>query len=138
MQTYVIIGASSGIGLTLAKILTADNHRVIGTFNSSERLPDSQLLSYHQLNVLDDNPPIDFIPEVIDGLVYCPGSINLKPFARIRPADFVADYNLQVVGACGPILHVQGDHLRFDGIANGSVVILDLVSLHFLWATVAA
>jgi len=41
------------------------------------------------------------IPEVesLDGLVYCPGSINLKPFHRIKPEAFVDDFNLQVVGA---------------------------------------
>ena len=42
---------------------------------------------------------LDFIPDHLDGLVYAPGSINLKPFKRIKPEDFVADYQLQVVGA---------------------------------------
>lgn len=36
---------------------------------------------------------------MIDGLVYCPGSIHLRPFERIKPSDFTADYELQVVGA---------------------------------------
>ena len=39
------------------------------------------------------------MPETIDGLVYCPGSITLKPFSRIKPELFINDFQLQVVGA---------------------------------------
>jgi NAD(P)-dependent dehydrogenase (short-subunit alcohol dehydrogenase family) len=51
------------------------------------------------LDVLSNSYDLSFLPEQIDGLVYCPGAINLKPFARIKPEDFVADYELQVLGA---------------------------------------
>jgi NAD(P)-dependent dehydrogenase (short-subunit alcohol dehydrogenase family) len=39
------------------------------------------------------------LPDVIDGLVYCPGSINLKPFHRFSDDDFMKDFELQVLGA---------------------------------------
>jgi NAD(P)-dependent dehydrogenase (short-subunit alcohol dehydrogenase family) len=32
-------------------------------------------------------------------MVYCPGKINLKPFARLKPEDFIEDYKIQVLGA---------------------------------------
>jgi NAD(P)-dependent dehydrogenase (short-subunit alcohol dehydrogenase family) len=97
MKNYVIIGASTGIGRQTALQL-ATHSNVFGTYNktSTESTPN---LSYHLVNVLDENIDLSFLPETIDGLVYCPGSINLKPFARIKPEDFVQDYQLQVVGA---------------------------------------
>jgi NAD(P)-dependent dehydrogenase (short-subunit alcohol dehydrogenase family) len=48
---------------------------------------------------MEDELNMDFIPETIDGLVYCVGSINLKPFKRIKPENFLEDFSLQVVGA---------------------------------------
>ena len=39
------------------------------------------------------------LPEKLDGLVYCPGSINLRPFARISDAEFLNDFEINVLGA---------------------------------------
>ena len=49
--------------------------------------------------MLDENINLDFLPASIDGIVYCPGAISLRPFNRIPADDFIKDYNLQVVGA---------------------------------------
>jgi NAD(P)-dependent dehydrogenase (short-subunit alcohol dehydrogenase family) len=49
--------------------------------------------------VLDQEIDLPFLPQQLDGLVYCPGSVNLKPFQRIKPEEFISDYELQVVGA---------------------------------------
>lgn len=97
MQNYLIIGASSGIGLATAQLLAKDN-QVYGTYctTNTEHVNNIQ---YHYYNVLDENIDLSYLPETIDGVVYCPGSINLKPFARIKPEDFIQDYQLQVVGA---------------------------------------
>jgi len=94
MKNYLIIGASSGIGKALAKTLLAEGHQVVGTYNTTP--PSIENVSFHHYDL---NGEPDFIPEVLDGLVYCPGSINLLPFKRIKPEDFTADFNLQVVGA---------------------------------------
>lgn len=99
MSTVLIIGASSGIGQQLAQQLTASGQTVIGTYYTSTDNPDCPGLTFHHCNVLDDQPDFSFIPEVLDGIVYCPGSISLKPFHRIKPQDFEADYKLQVTGA---------------------------------------
>ena len=94
MKNYLIIGASSGIGKALAKTLVEEGHQVIGTYNNTT--PDNEQVQFHHYDVNDD---IDFIPERLDGLVYCPGSINLLPFRRIKPEAFIEDFKLQVVGA---------------------------------------
>ena len=97
MKTYIIIGASSGIGLQLAKTLAEKGDTVIGTYNSHP-LENSQTITYHPLNVTAAELDLSFFPEVIDGIIYCPGSINLKPFGRIKAEDFLSDFNLQVGG----------------------------------------
>ena len=97
MKTYIIIGASSGIGLQLAKTLADKGDTVIGTYNSHP-LENSENITYHSLNVTAAELDLSFFPEVIDGIIYCPGSINLKPFGRIKAEDFLSDFNLQVGG----------------------------------------
>ncbi|MFM8738695.1 MAG: SDR family NAD(P)-dependent oxidoreductase [Cytophagales bacterium] len=99
MQNQVIIGASSGIGRALAQLLANEGHRVYGTFNKTTENRPEGLTGYAHLNVLDENPDFSFLPDSIDGLAYCPGAVNLKPFARIKPEDFISDYQLQLVGA---------------------------------------
>jgi len=99
MSNYFIVGASSGIGKQLGLQLSQAGHNVFGTyFKNGADLKDSSI-EFHQLNVLDDDINVDFLPPSIDSLVYCPGSINLKPFTRIQASEFVADFNLQVLGA---------------------------------------
>lgn len=99
MQNYLIIGASSGIGQQLARQLAEPGRNVIATFNKTLPPAENPNIRYHHLNVLEDNLSFDFLPDELAGLVYCPGSINLKPFERIKPADFERDYQLQVTGA---------------------------------------
>ena len=104
MKTYIIIGASSGIGLQLAKTLADKGNTVIGTYNSHP-LENSDNITYHPLNVTEAELDLSFFPEVIDGLIYCPGSINLKPFGRIKAEDFLSDFNLQVGGLIKVLQH---------------------------------
>lgn len=97
MKNFVIIGGSTGIGKTLAENLSV-HHNVIATFNNTQS-DDSLKVNYHHFNVLDFQSAPDFLPEVIDGLVYCVGAIQLKPFHRIQESEFLQDYQKQVVGA---------------------------------------
>ncbi len=99
MKNILIIGGSSGIGLQLAKQLAGENYNVIATFNKTDVLEQINGISFNHLDVLGSDLDFSFLPDVIDGFVYCPGSISLKPFGRIKPEDFQNDYNLNVIGA---------------------------------------
>jgi NAD(P)-dependent dehydrogenase (short-subunit alcohol dehydrogenase family) len=83
MSTYLIIGASSGIGKKLAEQLVDSGHNVLITYFKNKPEPSAAFKTYHYLNVLDENNPLDFVPDSLDGMVYWPGSLNLRPFERI-------------------------------------------------------
>ena len=99
MRKYLVVGASSGIGQALSEVLVSDGHYVSATYNQHARESNEGQLKYDYLNVLENDNDWDFLPSALDGVVYCPGAINLKPFNRIKPEDFIEDFRLQVVGA---------------------------------------
>ena len=107
MRNILIVGASSGIGRQLASQLSSTDYHVFGTYNEHPHSDDAHI-TYHHLNVLEEGLDLSFLPDRLDGLVYCPGSINLKPFHKIKPQQFLDDVNLQVVGAIKVIQSVQG------------------------------
>ena len=98
MSTYLVIGGSSGIGLEVTNQLAAAGHHVYATYFKNKKEGKEQI-TYYPLDVFREIANLDFVPEAIDGLIYCPGSINLRPFHRISPQDFEQDYHLNVIGA---------------------------------------
>jgi NAD(P)-dependent dehydrogenase (short-subunit alcohol dehydrogenase family) len=126
MQNYLIIGGSSGIGQQLATQLAETGNQVIATYNKNVPAIENPNISYHHLNVLEETLSVDFLPDDLTGLVYCPGSINLRPFERIKPADFEADYKLQVMGA---IKLIQIVLPRLKKSENASIVLFSTVAV---------
>jgi len=126
LKNFVIIGASSGIGKQLANQLLKSDVQVFGTFYKTENTELEGNISLHYLNVLDENPDLSFLPDVIDGLAYCPGSINLKPFSRIKTDEFLQDYQLQVLGA---VKIIQALLPKLKKANNASVVLFSTVAV---------
>ncbi|MBS3771944.1 MAG: SDR family oxidoreductase [Bacteroidales bacterium] len=126
MKTFLIIGASSGIGKKLAHLGIDAGHEIFGTYYKNPEAEASSGIDYHYLNVLDEEPDFDYLPDNLDGLVYCPGSLNLKPFHRLKPGQFTEDFNLQVVGA---IKAIQALLPRLKNGYGGSVVLFSTVAV---------
>jgi len=123
MKQFVVIGGSTGIGAQLTENL-AENNAVFASFNNTPKQSAGNI-HYFQANALE---PIDFsfLPEQIHGLAYCVGSISLKPFARISAADFIADYQKQVVGAISIIQQLLP---RLKAAENASIVLFSTVAV---------
>jgi len=94
-KKYLIVGASSGVGASLLSLLKKDQHQVITA--SRRDVPDSDI--HLSLDIIKDEMDITQLPSLLDGLAYCPGSINLKPFNRITDQEFIDEFNLNVIGA---------------------------------------
>ena len=126
MANYFIIGGSSGIGRYLSVQLAKSGHRVYSTYN--EHKPESVIsgLTYRKCNVLEDEIDADFLPETIEGLVYCPGSINLKPFIRMKPVDFIKDFELQLVGA---VKMIKAAFPKLKASESASIVLFSTVAV---------
>jgi|TARA_B110000967_G_C18882049_1_gene561643 NAD(P)-dependent dehydrogenase (short-subunit alcohol dehydrogenase family) len=94
MKNILIIGGSKGIGNALLKMLIG-SHKII---NISRTLPEitHENLTNYSLDVTEDELPT---LDTIDGIVYCPGSINLKPFSRLKLGDFEQDFKINVLSA---------------------------------------
>jgi NAD(P)-dependent dehydrogenase (short-subunit alcohol dehydrogenase family) len=126
MQHYLIIGASSGIGHQLALQLAQSGKEVTATYNKNKPTAENPNIHFHHLNVLEDTFSLDFLPDELAGIAYCPGSINLRPFERIKPADFESDYKLQVTGAV-KVLQLALPRLKKS--ANASIVLFSTVAV---------
>ena len=126
MKNFLIIGGSSGIGKALAQNLAAAGHQVFATYHTKQMPDEDSGISYYQLNVLEELPGFDFLPAELHGLAYCPGSINLGPFARMKPDAFVQDYKLQVVGA---VKVLQAVLPRLKAAGEAAVVLFSTVAV---------
>lgn len=125
MSTFLVVGGSSGIGLQVTNQLAAAGHTVHATYNT-HAIENAGNIHYHNINVLDENINLDFLPASIEGIVYCPGAISLRPFNRIPSDDFIKDYTLQVVGA---VKVIQAALLKLKESKNGSIVLFSTVAV---------
>ena len=92
MKNILIIGGSYGIGAAIAKELNLQANLFIAS-RTHEGL--DQLNAKHlPFDALTDILDTSELPDSIDGLVYCPGSINLRPFKGLTLDSFEADMNI--------------------------------------------
>jgi len=95
MKNILLIGGSYGIGLAIAKELQFE-YNIFVASRTNENLVNlnvKHILFDAATDILDTS----ILPAVIDGLVYCPGSINLKPFKGLKPEAFEADLQINFI-----------------------------------------
>lgn len=101
MKNIVIVGGSKGIGQAIVNSLV-QNNKIINISRSAPSLSHTNL-THISCDILNDE-----IPEIeaVDTLIYCPGSINLKPISRLKLDDFREDFEINVIGAVKAIQHL--------------------------------
>lgn len=94
MKNIVIIGGSKGIGSAIL-LQQLETNKV---YNISRNAPE---ITYPNLKHFSVDVLKDALPEIenIDTLIYCPGSINLKPIGSLSIDDFRNDFEINVIGA---------------------------------------
>ena len=123
-KNILIIGASSDIGLEISKLANADGHNIYVTSRD-----DANANNFDNFIQLDPNKSLDVLddlPENIDGLVYCPGTINLRSLQRLTLEDIKNEMEVNFYGAFNIIKKVLPNLKKNDG---ASVVLFSTVAV---------
>ena len=123
MKNILLIGGSTGIGYELSQKLKEDNNLFIAT-RDKEKFNDTNIKT-KDLN-LNHEFETDWLPDHIDGFVYLPGTINLRPFKGLKPSVFLEDFKINVMG-CVEIL--QKVLPKIQAAKNPSIVMFSTVAV---------
>ena len=91
-KNILFIGGSTGIGLETIKLLHEKCNLIVAS-RTNENLENLDV-KHLKFDVLNDELDLNEIPEILDGFVYCPGSINLRPFRGLKINTFQDDLNI--------------------------------------------
>lgn len=119
MKNYLIVGGNSGIGKEIVSgLLGTDSNIYTISRNGSGA-------NHITGDVTDPNLKIDLSIDRLDGLVYCPGSINLKPLTSLKIEDFQNDLEVNYLGAVRVIKQLVNLLRKSE---NASVVLFSTVA----------
>ena len=97
MKNYLVIGGSSGIGKEISELLSKEN--IVFSTSRNELNESNENIRHIKYDVLEDELDPELLPDQIDGFVYCPGTINLRPFRSLKLETFRSDLELNLIGA---------------------------------------
>ncbi len=112
-RNIVIVGGSHGISQNVIELLQTEVN--IFSFSRSTGF-----------DVTKDQLPLNDLPDIIDGVLYAPGSINLKPFHLLKPEDFLHDFQLNSLGA---VRVLQALYPKLKKSQAASVVLFSTVAV---------
>ena len=123
-KNILIIGGSSGIGLALAEMLSPQNSVYVAS-RSHESLSHLDV-KHLPFDATTDELDLSVLPENLDGFVYCPGSINLRPFRGLKTEAFTSDFEINVIGAVKALKSVLN---LLNASPNAAVVFYSTVAV---------
>ena len=128
---YLIFGATGSIGSILAQQLKDSNqeaHLISRNEDELKTLSEKLGFSFTVADVLEDGfidqIKSDVSDDIIQGLAYCIGSIDLKPIKRVTESDMNQCMKLNLYSAIDAIQGLQ-DELKKS---NGSIVLFSSVA----------
>jgi NAD(P)-dependent dehydrogenase (short-subunit alcohol dehydrogenase family) len=97
MKRYIIAGGSSGIGLAVTNLLASQGHEVIVLSRTRGDLTNS--IAHRAVDFSKEQIIFPSVEGAVDGILYAPGTINLKPIQSVNRKDITNDINVNVIGA---------------------------------------
>lgn len=124
-KTFAVIGDSRGIGEAIRVQLLNSGHRVIGVSRSgvTEARENYQSLVFDAVAHPCD---VSGFADRLDGLVYCPGTIRLKPFKALQREHFLEEMEVNALGA---VQTLQANFSLLQKAASPSVVLFSTVAV---------
>lgn len=119
MRKHIIIGGSKGIGKEIIAHLPKEDEII--NISRTNWEGDHKNVTNHNLDILKDELP-DI--EGAYSLIYCPGSINLKPIGSLKEDDFRSDFEINVIGAVRAIKKYHRELKR----SKGNIVLFSTVA----------
>lgn len=121
-KNYLIAGGTSGIGKAIAEALLAQGHQVWTMSRNGNAVNGAAHITW---DATEDARPSGW-PEVLHGLVYAPGSINLRSFRALKPEDFLNDFQVNLLGA---VRLLQAAQPALRAANQASVVLFSTVAV---------
>jgi len=124
-KNILIIGGSTGIGLEIIKKLKSENANIFVASRHKGDLDEN--IKHFEVDINGDiSQLINNLPPTLHGVVYCPGSINLKPFGRLTENDFLNDFKINVLGA---VKILQSVITKLKNSNGASVVLFSTIAV---------
>jgi NAD(P)-dependent dehydrogenase (short-subunit alcohol dehydrogenase family) len=96
--TYLVVGGTSAIGKQVIEKLLKGGHTVVATSrNDSTDRATHDHITWQNYDATSSDK-LD-LPKELNGVIYCPGTINLKPFQRLQTSEFMDDLQVNTLGA---------------------------------------
>lgn len=122
---FLIVGATSGIGAALLSQLVERGHRVTQLSRHPDQAPEHPAVSSLRWDACTEPFPSAVLPAALDGLVYCPGTIRLRPFERLTDAEWQEDLDLNLLGA---VRAIRGALKALRQAESASIVLFSSVA----------
>ena len=121
-SNLLIVGANSGVGQALSMSLSEDYN----LWSASRNMTDSSSKTI-QWDATRGDLPTHLLPQSLDGLVYCPGSIRLQPFNLLKDDAFLNDFELNLLGA---VRAIRGALPALKTAGCASIVLFSTVAVN--------
>jgi len=96
LKNILIIGGSSGVGDSITKKL-GKKYKIISTYRNNFK-ENQDNIEYKKYDVVENTPDELEIEIPLNSIIYCPGTINLKPFHRYSEQELLNDFRINVTG----------------------------------------
>ena len=121
-KTILVVGGSHGIGNAIASQQLSAHH-VVSFSRTTAGITDSNFTEHLMDIRVADLPTIDSL----DAIIYCPGSIQLKPISSLKEEALREDFEINVIGAYRVIKNYHRILKRSK--ANPSIVMFSTVAV---------